>query len=217
MSILDSLEMKDRRTKAAAAVTADMIREEILRHAKNFKTSWISLGQNLYPVWKDKLYHGWGFEKFEDYVEDELGMKKGNALKLLKTYFFIEQEEPQYLSEDFQERRQARVPDCDAVNVLRLARQKKELTKDDYRELRKSVFDDGKSAALARKDLTALIKERKVVDPDEERQKRSDAVVQRLLATIKTFKQEMDVLKLVPADLIDEAEALMKRLEQELK
>jgi hypothetical protein len=50
------------------------------------------LGQNLYTAWRDKLYYTWGFEKFEDYTQEELGFKKQLAIKLLKTYFFLEQE-----------------------------------------------------------------------------------------------------------------------------
>ena len=49
-------------------MTADALRQEILLHAKGFKTSWILLGQALYQVWRDKLFHGWGFEEFEHYV-----------------------------------------------------------------------------------------------------------------------------------------------------
>ena len=35
---------------------SDAVRYRVLQSAKNFKTSWIELGQSLYTVWKDKLY-----------------------------------------------------------------------------------------------------------------------------------------------------------------
>ena len=47
---------------------SDDLRAHIAQHAKDFKLSWVQLGQGLYSVWRDKLYHSWGFEKFEDYV-----------------------------------------------------------------------------------------------------------------------------------------------------
>ncbi|MBP6343436.1 MAG: hypothetical protein KA403_05850 [Candidatus Omnitrophica bacterium] len=197
-------------------MTADALRQEILVHAKGFKTSWILLGQALYQVWRDKLYHGWGFEEFEHYTAQELGMKKQTAMKLLKTYFFVEQEEPAYLKEEYRESREVTVvPGHEALDVLRLARQKKEVTRDDYATLRKNVFEKGKHEGIVRKELTAMIKERKEVDPDEEREKRSEASVKRVLTALRAFKKDMETLKLLPEEIINEADFLIKKLERE--
>ncbi len=194
---------------------ADRLREGLMEQAKSFKTSWVYLGQALYTVWRDKMYHAWGFEKFEDYVVRELGMKKPLALKLVKTYFFVEQQEPTYLREQFSDEREASVvPDYESLDVLRLARQHKELKKEDYTKLRKAVFEEGKDPAAVRKDLTALIKERKVIDPDEERENRHQSSVKRFLTALKTFKRDMDALKLIEADIAEEAEELLKKLEE---
>ena len=143
------------------------LRAHIAQHAKGFKLSWVALGQGLYSVWRDKLYHAWEFEKFEDYVIRELGLKKPLALKLVKTYFFVEQDEPVYLKKEFSESRDtAVIPGYESLDVLRLARSHKELTREDYTKLRKDIFEKGKEASLVRKDLTAIIKERKKVDPE---------------------------------------------------
>ena len=55
---------------------SEILRENIAQYAKDFKLSWVQLGQGLYSVWRDKLYQSWEFEKFEDYVVRELGLKK---------------------------------------------------------------------------------------------------------------------------------------------
>jgi hypothetical protein len=199
-------------------VTADGLRHEILNHAKNFKTSWVALGQALYAVHRDKLYHGWGYEEFEHYVTQELGIKKQTALRLVKTYFFVEQEEPAYLKEEFVESRQTiGVPSCETLDVLRKARGKKELTRDDYAKLRKNVFEKGKHEGLMTKDLTALMKERKEVDPDEEREKRNAASVGRFMTALRAFKKDMETLKLVPPAIVEDADELLKRLERETR
>jgi hypothetical protein len=199
-------------------VTADALRHEILEHAKNFKTSWVSLGQALYSVYRDKLFHGWGYEEFEHYITQELGIKKQTALKLVKTYFFVEQEEPSYLKEEFVESRQTLgVPSVEMLDVLRKARQKKELTRDDYAKLRKNVFEKGKHEGLVMKDLTALMKERKQVDPEEEREKRNAASVGRFMTALRAFKKDMETLKLVSPAIVDEAEELLKKLEREVR
>jgi len=86
MSMMD---IKELNRKVAPSVTGELLRGQLVDLAKNFKTSWVQLGQALYPVWKDKLFFGWGHDKFEQYTQKELGLKKTTALKLLKTYFFV--------------------------------------------------------------------------------------------------------------------------------
>ncbi|MFP4473890.1 MAG: hypothetical protein ACLFPX_08540 [Candidatus Omnitrophota bacterium] len=196
------------------AATADQIREQITEYCKEFKTSWVKLGQTLYPVWKDKLFYAWGFDKFEYYTKEELGLKKSTALKLLKTYFFIEQNEPNYLHKEFsQEREAAKVPGCEEVNVLRLARGKKELNKDDYRQLREAAFQKGTDASGLRKDLTAMMKEREEIDPDEERERRNQQAIRRLANALLTFSKDMETLKLADPELVAEAKDLLGKLQ----
>jgi hypothetical protein len=203
------------RFKKKDSVIDNTIRERVLDYSKEFKTSWIKLGQTLFTVWEDKLFHAWGHEKFEHYCKNEIGLKKEISLKLLKTYFFIEQEEPVYLREDFtQDRTPVKVPGFDEANVLRLAKQKKELTPDDYNQIRKSIFEKGKDASAVRKDLTQMIKERKEVDPDEERESRQQAALKKLLSSLKIFQKDSDALKLLPEDIIEEAQVLMDKLEK---
>jgi hypothetical protein len=194
------------------------MRALVLEGAKDFKASWLKLSQALYAVHRDKLYEYWGYDNFENYVEREAGIKKPMALKLVKTYAFVEQQEPQCLHANFFEEREPPVlPEFEAVNVLRQARNNKDLTKDDYLELRKGVMDSGKGAAVVRKELTALIKQRKQVDPDEERQKRNIATVKRFLSAIHAFKRDAEALKLIPANIVNKAMELFKELESELE
>lgn len=210
------MESSEVMSKKYENITAEALRAEILVHTKSFKTSWIALGQALYQVWRDKLYHGWGFEEFEHYIVQELGMRKQTAMKLVKTYFFVEQEEPAYLKEEFRDAREATVvPSHEQLDVLRKAKQKKEITRDDYATLRKNVFEKGKHEGLVRKELTAMIKERKEVDPEEEREKRNEASVKRVITALRSFKKDMETLKLVPQEIVDEAEFLIKKLERE--
>lgn len=199
-------------------VIADEMREKVLNHAKDFKTSWVALGQTLHAIWQDKYFYGWGYDKFEYYTESELGLKKSLCLKLLKNYLFLEQEEPNYLSKEFKQENDAlKVPNYDAIDVLRMARKKPELLKTDYQKIRKDIFDKGKNASLVRKDLTALIKERKVVDPDEEREQRNCASIKKLLSSLQSFKKDMETLKLIDHDVLETAKALMNKLETQVK
>ena len=195
---------------------SEELRVHIAQHAKDFKLSWVQLGQGLYSVWRDKLYHAWDFDKFEDYVVRELGLKKPLALKLVKTYFFVEQDEPVYLKKEFAESRDTvSVPGYEGLDVLRLARNRKELTREDYTKLRKDIFEKGKEASVVRKELTAIIKERKQVDPDQAREDRHEQSIRRLVAALRSFKKDMETLKLADPDIVEEAEGLLERLESQ--
>lgn len=205
-----------RKHDKAGALTDD-IRSRAHDLCKTFKTSWVQLGQILYTVYRDKLYYGWGYEKLEDYTARELGFKKQLAMRMLKSYLFLEQDEPAYLDKNFSQMREApRVPSLDAVNVLRLAKAKRELLAQDYQQLKKAVFDKGKDATVVRKELTALMKERKPVDPDEEREKRNEAAIRKLIGSLRLFQKDMTALKLIPHEVVEQAEGLMERLNREL-
>jgi len=195
----------------------DTIREEAQDFAKTFKTSWLKLGRHLSAIHQDKMYQVWGFEKFEDYTEKELGLPKGICQKLFRAYLFIEQQEPQYLDEGFaREREPHRIPHYDGIDVLRLAKAKKELLAEDYQKLRHDVFDRGISPAEVRKDLTALIRERNPVDPEEEREKRQQAVIKKFITALDSFKKDARAHLLVTDDVLDEIERLKKSLESQV-
>ncbi len=196
------------------AEPSEALRTHLSQHAKTFKLSWLQLGQGLYSVWRDKLYQAWEFDKFEDYVIRELGLKKPLALKLVKTYFFVEQDEPVYLKKEFAESRApAVIPGYESLDVLRKARAHKELTREDYTKLRKDIFEKGKDPSLVSKDLTTLIKDRKKVDPKQEREDRHGQSVRRLMAALKSFQKDMETLKLADPDILAEAQELLERLE----
>lgn len=195
----------------------DKIRSEILDYTKDFKRSWLNLGRHLYAVWQDKIFYNWGYNKFEEYTEKELGLKRSICLKLCKAYLFLEENEPTYLAENFTAEREAvKVPSMEAIDVLRLAKTKKELTKDDYRKIKSDIFEKGKDASEVRKDLTALIRERKEVDTDEERDRRSIASIRKLFYALNSFKKDMETLKLISPDILERAKKLMQELEKEM-
>lgn len=190
------------------------LRENLIGNAKTFKTSWIFLGQALYSVWRDKLYHAWEYINFEDYLIKELGMKKAMGMKLVKTYFFVEQQEPGYLKAEFAAGRDAAIiPSYEPLDVLRRARAEKNLTRSDYSELRDKVFKKGTDAGELRKDLTAMIKERKKINPDEERDARYAKSIKKFLAAIKEFTRDMHALNPSETVILERAEALRSNVE----
>ncbi len=193
------------------------LRYRILESVKQFKTSWVELGQALYSVWKDKLYKEWGYATFDAYTSKEIGIKKQTAMKLLRSYYFLEKEEPGYLKKDTAESTPAAVaPTLESVNVLRMAKSKKMLGEGEYEDFRKAVFEKGKDAGELKKDLTALIRERKELEPEEARAQRRQATIKRFLSVMRSLKQEIETSKLLPASVIKDAELLIKRIESQM-
>lgn len=193
------------------------LRRHILEAAKSFKTSWLELGRALYSVWRDKAFKECGFASFETYTAKEIGIRKQTAMKLLKSYYFLEKEEPNYLEESYvSDAPAAGVPTYETVNLLRLAKGKKELDGTDYDRLKKEVFEKGKDYREIRRDLTTLIRQRDELEPQEAYQKRRSATVRRFLSTLKALKKEIEVSKLLPAPIIKEAERLIEKLESEV-
>jgi hypothetical protein len=168
-------------------------------------------------VWKERMYKEWGYGTMEAYTAREIGIKKATAMKLLKSYYFLEQEEPMYLKKDYSESvKTAAVPSYDAINLLRLAKSKKTIDGQDYDNLKKDIFEKGKEASQIKRDLTALMRQREELDPDEAREKRKVAKVKRFLGILKALKQEIEISKLVSSSVIKDVATLIDKLESEI-
>ncbi len=138
-------------------------------------------------------------------------------MKLLRSYYFLEKEEPEYLEKDYSGTKEAAsIPDYDAVNVLRLAKNKQTLDKVDYAELKKKVLEGGRDAREIKKDITALIREREELEPEEARKKRKITVLKRFLAILKSVKRDAELLKILPAGIIKETAGLIAKIESEI-
>ena len=207
----------ERLEEKMVGIEEDSIRYRVLRSAKNFKTSWIDLGQALYSVWKDKAYKDWGYITFDAYTQKEIGIKKVTAMKLLKSYYFLEKEEPVYLAKEHSEAQPAAsAPSFESVNLLRLAKDKKTIDRDDYQRFKKDVLELGKDPGQFKKDLTAVMREREELSPEEASQKRKVASVRRLVSTLKTLKTDIETQKFLPMSLIKEVSVLINKLESEI-
>lgn len=208
---LDNLEQK------MQEADPDSFRRHVLKSAKDFKTSWIELGRALYTVWKDKLYKEWGYSTIDTYAAKEIGIRKQTAMKLLRSYSFLEKEEPAYLKNEYVESQDtALVPSYESIDVLRQAKNKKDLDAQDYAGLKKAIFEKGKDVQEVKKDLTSLIRERRELDPEEARQEKKLSLLKRFLSSLKAITRELETAKLGPASLVREADNLIKKIEAEI-
>jgi hypothetical protein len=217
--------MQEKKTKTIKNIENKMeemdegsLRYKVLEHAKNFKTSWIDLGQTLFSVWKDKLYKEWGYSEFEAYTAKEIGIRKETALKLLRSYTFLEKEEPRLVSKDrVQEVRVKDIPSYEAVDVLRQA-SNKDLDGETYGKIRKYVLEDGKDAKFIKKDLTAMIKKKEEEeDPRAAKEKKKIMALRRLIGTLRIARTEIKYGNLLPEETIKKIDDIVKTLEAKLE
>lgn len=194
------------------------LRYHVLESAKNFKSSWIELGRSLYSIYKDKMYKEWGYINFDVYVSREIGIRKQTAMKLLKSYYFLEKEEPQCLKHDYADSaKAANIPSYESVNILRQAKNKKILDEEDYSNLKKEIFEKGRDAGELKKSLGVIIRQRQELNPLQAQEKRRSSTLARLLGQLRAIKQEVTVLKMLPVALIKDLDELIKNIGLELK
>jgi hypothetical protein len=204
--------------KKMEAVEKGSVRYQVLEASRNFKASWIALGQILYTVYKDKFFKEWGYLTFEAYCKEEIGIQKQTAAKLLHSYYFLEKNEPQFLksvqSEDGVKPKD--IPSVDAVHVLRLAANKKELTEEDYQDFKKSVFEDGKEAKDVKRDVGLRLRSlREEEDPEKARTDRRMQTLRRFISTLKTLQKEVVYSHFVSDRIAKEIDKLLEDLKRE--
>ena len=203
----------------AVAAGKDSLRQKTLEAAKRHKASWIELGQFLFTINKDKLYKEWGYLVFETYCKKELGIKETTAAKLLKSYAFLEKEEPSLAStERFMEEDAPKdVPHYESVNLLRLAKENKNLTTNDFADLRESVIRHAKEPKEVRAQVKKLLSDREVKDPAEVRRTRRNTAIKRLVTMLSATKRVLESEGLLPAYLIKQISELAAKLEDQIE
>ena len=165
-------------------------RYRTLDAAKSFKSSWIELGQYLFMIYRDKLFRDWGYLTFEAYCAKEVGIRQTTAVKLLKSYSFLEREEPAFLKESvLNERTPERIPSYEAVNSLRLAKER--VPEDDYADLKEEVLDKVREEGEVKKKLRYLLKNNKPKPDAKDAEDRKTALVRRLLTGLKKARNDM--------------------------
>ncbi|MCX6354633.1 MAG: hypothetical protein NTZ78_06990 [Candidatus Aureabacteria bacterium] len=203
--------------KKMGQVEGDSLRHHLLQRAKEFKSSWVDLGKALYTVWKEKRYKGWGFVTFDAYTAKEIGIRKQTALKLLRSYFFLEKEHAPYLRDGYLGTAPAAaVPGYESIDVLRLAKDSGRLDDADLARLTRDVFEKGRDTQEIKRDVASLMRQRQELDPEEAREKKKMEMVRRLLGTLRSLHRDGKVLHLLPAPLLEEIGTVIEKLEAQV-
>lgn len=194
------------------------LREKTVEIAKKHKSSWIQLGQHLFSIYKNKLYKEWGYQAFETYCQKELSIKETTASKLIKSYSFLEKEEPQIVKPDYTEEEAPRkIPDYEAVNLLRLAKNNKNIPTNEFAELRNDVLNEGKECKEVRAQVKKILETHTPKDTLEAQEKKRSSVLRRLIGFLNSAKSQLEEEDLVPDHVLKQIETLAQRLADQLE
>ncbi len=200
------------------SLAADELREKTLEIAKRHKASWIELGRHLYAIYKDKHYRSWDYADFDAYCAKELHIRPATAMKLLRSYYFLEKEEPEVLqAASSREGANQTVPGYESVNLLRLARNNKKLTSGDIQNLREAVLETEKEPKDVRTQMRKLLSQRDERDPREVRRERRNTAIKRLISILSNTKKELENEGLIPVYLLKQMSDLVVKLEDQLE
>ena len=198
-------------------IDEESLRYQTLQSARRFKTSWIELGQYLQTVWRDKHYKSWGYTSFESYCNKEIAIKQSTALKLLRSYYFLEREEPSFLKTKLADSDNVvKLPSCDSVDILRLAKDKKGLNEKDYKTLRYRVMDEAEEPKEVRSELRSILESYPEAHSEDEKRRRQQGTVKRFLGTLKNLRKEIEDNGVLSRKLALEIDQLIVKIESEL-
>ncbi len=196
----------------------DQLREKVVEVARRHKASWIELGQYLYTIQKNKIYKYWGYLEFDGYCMKEIGIKPLTALKMVRSYMFLEREEPKVIeAHSSGDENPRKIPSFEAVNILRLARKNKSLTSKDLENIREDVLEVGKEPKEVRAHVRRLLSDREEKDPAEVRKMRRNGAIKRLISVLAHTKKELENENLLPAFLLKQIAELEKKLVDQIE
>jgi hypothetical protein len=197
------------KTKAALAeVSSEIVpgsfRHEVLETARRFKSTWFELGKRLAKVRDEALFEGWGYRSFEAYCQKEIRIRKSTADKLTRTFAFVARHEPELARNDDPP---PHAPAFEVVEVLASAEDRGQLSAQEYRSIRDSIWNPESSQAQLRRELT----DRFPRPPEPEG---TQGNVRRLAQAARRLAQELGASRKVPAVIAERASALADDLEE---
>lgn len=191
--------------KKAQQVPAGSFRHTVLLTARRFKSSWVELGKLLVKVRNEALFEEWGYPTFESYCLAELRIKKQTADKLTRNFAFLDKHEPERVqAPDFVER----APAYELVEVLAAADARGQLSAQEYRSVRDSIWEQDRPVAELKRELVE-----KFPPPPPPRPSGED-VLKRLVAQAKRLLLDLRGTRTVPKEVAERCEALVDDLEK---
>ncbi|MHB8878763.1 MAG: hypothetical protein ACYC8T_34110 [Myxococcaceae bacterium] len=189
----------------AREVPPGSLRHTVLLSARRFKSTWVELGKLLIQVRDEALFEGWGFESFETYCARELHIRKSTADKLTRSFSFLAKHDAKEVQAgDIAER----APAFEVVEVLADAEQRGQLSSQEYKSIRDSIWNPQQPVSELKRELVDRFP-RPAPEPPAEA-----VLLRRLAASARRLATELAAHKKVPKAIAERAGALAEDVEE---
>lgn len=178
-------------------------RYQVLATAKQFKSSWVELGEWLAKVSNKKHFSEWGFTSFEDYCTKEIRIRRQTAEKLLLAFRFLERKEPGLL-----ERKEDRpLPDYRSIDLLRKAEEREHFSMEEYAELRQAVIEEERNHPSVAKQFRDMTHSHQPEQKSAHQHRNALLAAKRLATSLQEIKEVPEELGQAVVQLIRFLEA----------
>jgi len=186
----------------------DSPRYRVLASARQFKSSWVDLGEKLVKVKREGLYQDWGYQDFIDYCRKEVRIKQPTAQKLTLAYRYLEQKEPDLLQDGKQLQP---LPDYRSVDLLRQADEDQQLSQDEISQLRHAVLNENRSFPTIRQRF------KQISQPFQDSSEQRRLALQTALSAGRRLFTALEGIDDLQEGIADPLDRLIKTLEEELR
>lgn len=184
--------------------STDPFRQTVWSAAKRFKATWVELGKLLIQVRDQASFEDWGYESFELYCSKELHIRRATALKLSRSFAFLSKYEPRRFDRDDVSEH---APPLEVVEVLADADERGQISPDEYRNIRDSIWAEEKSVPELRRELIERF-------PKPEQTASYGLLVRRWAQTARRLASDLRANRRIPRAVADRAAALAEDLEE---
>lgn len=181
-------------------------RHTVLGAAKRFKSTWVELGRLLVRVRDEGMFEAWGYATFEAYCIKELHIRRQTALKLTRSYSFLDRHEPREMKNT--EEITTRAPAFEVVEVLADAEERGQLNAEEYQSIRNTIWNPDKAPAELRREFTERF-------PRPAPEPVGDAVqLRRLAQAARRLASDLKACRRISAAVAERAAALAEDVEE---
>ena len=179
-------------------------RYRVLSVARQFKSSWVELGEQLTQVRNKGEFNDWGYTSFEDYCRDEVRIKKDTALKLTGAYNFLKKAEPEILVRNEQ---MLPVPDYRSIDLLRQAQEEQQISEEQYQQLREAVIEKERSHPTVAKQFRELTGQNNSLTEEQ--------LLRQSLATVRRLEGQLQQLQALPQEILQSCNIILEELNRQ--
>lgn len=166
-------------------------RYQVLVSARQFKSSWVELGEKLTRVLREKLFQNWGYNNFEDYCRKEIRIRQATAEKLTLAFGYLERQQPTLLGSRDQNRE---LPDYRSVDLLRRVDEDPSMDETQKADLKRAVFEERRSLPNVRRQYQEMVREQNSEEDDRKKWLTALRATQRLIGCLEELDETNETL-----------------------